>query len=107
MRKVGKIEKYLPKNVIGKRQDGGISQMIWGCFMGNKLGPIVFIDENINVGVYTQILDQNLLQYIKALAGKDIHDIVFQQDNAHPHVAKVTQHWLENMGREYRFTVMR
>ena len=60
--------------------------------MGNKLGPIVFIDENINAAVYTQILDQNLLQYITALAGEDIHDIVFQQDNARPHIAKVTQH---------------
>jgi len=48
--KAGKVEKYLPKNVVGKRQDGGISQMIWGCFVGNKLGPIVFIDENINRG---------------------------------------------------------
>ena len=75
--------------------------------MGNKLGPIVFIDENINAAVYTQILDQNLLQYLEALACEDIHDIVFQQDNARPHTAKVTQHWLENMGREYRFTVMR
>jgi len=90
--KAGKMEKYLPKNVVGKRQDGGISQMIWRCFVGNKLGPIVFIDENINAAVYTQILDQNLLQYITALAGEDIHDIVFQQDNARPHIAKVTQH---------------
>src|SRR5204863_8609960 len=51
--KAGKIEKYLPKNVIGKRQNDGISQMVWGCFAGNKLGPLVFIDENINAGVYT------------------------------------------------------
>jgi len=105
--KAGKIEKYLPKNVVGKRQDGGTSQMIWGCFAGNKLGPIVFIDENINAGVYTQILEQNLLWYIEALASEDIHDIVFQQDNARPHIAKVTRHWRENMGREHRFTVMK
>jgi len=66
--------------------------MIWGCFVGNKLGPIVFIDENINAEVYTQILYQSLLQYIKALADEDIHNIVFQQDNARPHIAKVSQH---------------
>ena len=43
-----KQEKYLLKNVKGKKRNEGISQMIWGCFAGNKLGPIVFVDESIN-----------------------------------------------------------
>ena len=35
----GKCEKYLPKNVQGRTRNGGMSQLIWGCFTGTKLGP--------------------------------------------------------------------
>lgn len=37
----------MAKNVESKKQDGELSQMVWGCFMDNKLGPIVFIDGSI------------------------------------------------------------
>ena len=37
----------MPKNVVGKKRDGELSQMIWGCFMSNKLGPIAFVDGSI------------------------------------------------------------
>ena len=43
-----KEEKYAPKNVQGKTRDGDVFQMIWGCFVGNKLGPIAFIDGTVN-----------------------------------------------------------
>ena len=66
-RRQNKREKYLPKNVVGKKRDGDISQMIWGCFAGNKLGPIVFIDESIKKDVYIDVLEQYLLGYIDAL----------------------------------------
>ena len=101
-----KREKYLPINVIGKKQDGNLSQMVWGCFMGNKLGPLVFIDENINKDVYIAVLEQNLLDYVDVLREEGHQGIVFQQDNARPHIAKVTQKWLENAGREHGFTIM-
>jgi transposase len=80
--------------------------MVWGCFAGDKLGPLVFIDENINAAVYTAVLDQNLLEYIDKLTTEGLQGIVFQQDNARPHTAKVTQRWLENTGKEHGFTVM-
>lgn len=99
-------EKYLPINVVGKKRDGGLSQMVWGCFAGNKLGPLVFIDENINASVYSTVLEQNLLGYIDALTVEGLQDIVFQQDNARPHIAKITQKWLETAGKEHGFIVM-
>jgi len=102
-----KEEKYLPKNIQGKQRDGGISQMIWGCFMGRQLGPIVFIDETINQDVYMALLEQNLLEYIGVLKEDGLEGFVFQQDNARPHAAKRTQRWLESKGRELGFTVMR
>ena len=86
-----KAEKYAPKNVVGKKRDGELSQMIWGCFVGNKLGPIVFIDGTIRKEAYIAILEQNLLEYIDVLTIDDLRDIVFQQDNARSHTAKLTQ----------------
>src|SRR5579859_4294195 len=43
-----KQEKYAPKNIRGKARDGSVLQMIWGCFTGDKLGPIVFINRTCN-----------------------------------------------------------
>ena len=52
-----KEEKYMPKNVVIKTRDGRLSQMIWGCFIGDKLGPIAFIDGSIKKEQYVAILD--------------------------------------------------
>src|SRR5579859_4737199 len=56
-----KEEKYAPKNVRGKTRDGDISQMIWGCFAGNKLGPIVSIHGSVDGNKYTALLNEHLL----------------------------------------------
>ena len=85
-----KKEKYTPKNIRGKTRDGDVSQMIWGCFVGNKLGPIAFINDTVNSDIYIDILHNNLLLYLDALAGDGIYGITFQQDNARPHVSKKT-----------------
>ena len=47
-RRQNKREKYAPQNVRMKSKNGNISQMIWACFVGNALGPIVFISDSIN-----------------------------------------------------------
>ena len=64
--------------------------MIWGCFVGNKLGPIAFINDTVNSDVYIDILRNNLLPYLDALTSDDIYGITFQQDNTRPHVSKKT-----------------
>jgi len=102
-----KQEKYLPKNVQEKKRDGGISQMIWGCFAGNKLEPIVFVDENINQDIYQELLQQHLLEFMEVLRTEGLNEITFRQDNARPHTAKRTQCWLENTGQEHNFKIMR
>ena len=102
-----KAEKYAPKNIHGKKKFGGPSQMVWGCFVGNKLGPLVFIDGAVNKESYIQLLEQNLLPFIDILHEDGIRNIVFQQDNASPHNAKVTKDWLNAMAERHGFTIMK
>ena len=97
---------YAPKNIKGKKKGSGLSQMVWGCFIGNKLGPLVFIDETVNKEVYIQLLEQNLLPFIDLLHENDIHNVVFQQDNASPHSSRVTQEWLKAVAQQHGFTLM-
>ena len=96
----------MPNNVVGKKQDGQLSQMVWGCFMGNKLGPIAFINGSIKKEQYIAILDQYLLEFIDALRADGIQDIIFQKDNARPHTANLTWDWLKDAASEHRFIVM-
>src|SRR5579859_6331882 len=46
-----KLEKYDHKNIRGQAKGGGLFQMIWGCFAGAKLGPIVFVNGTVNSDV--------------------------------------------------------
>jgi len=101
-----KQEKYNPRNVRGKSKGGGISQMIWGCFAGAKLGPIVFVDGTINSDVYTSILQQNLLPFLDALVADGLIAPIFQQDNATSHVSNKTRDWFKIAMKEHDYIVM-
>jgi transposase len=104
-RRQNKQEKYAPQNIQGKKKGVGLSQMVWGCFIGNKLGPLVLIDGTVDKHTYIQLLEQNLLPFIKVLHEDGIYNIVFQQDNASSHTAKITQDWLKSMAEQYQFTL--
>ena len=80
--------------------------MIWGCFAGTKLGPIIFINERINSDVYISVLHDNLLPFIDAITSDGTTDLVFQQDNATPHVSRKTRTWLDNAMQEHGFSSM-
>ena len=105
-RRQNKTEKYMPKNIVGKKRDGELSQMIWGCFMGNKLGPLAFIDGSIKKEQYIAILDQYLLEFIDALKADGLQDITFQQDNARPHAANLTRDWLKDTAKQHGFIII-
>jgi len=62
-----------------------------------KLGPIVFVNRTINTDSYIAILEENLLPFVNAIIADGATNVVFQQDNATPHVAKRTWAWFENM----------
>lgn len=105
-RRQNKDEKYMLKNVQGKKKGRGLSQMVWGCFIGNKLGPLIFIDGTVNKHVYIQLLQQNLLPFVDILHETGIQNIIFQQDNAPPHRARATQNWLKEVAEHHGFTIM-
>jgi len=94
-RRQTKTEKYALQNVQGKKKGVGLSQMVWGCFIDDKLGPLVFIDQTVDKDTYIQILAQNLLPFIDLLRENGTVHIIFQQDNAFPHHAKATIDWLQ------------
>src|SRR5579859_1999550 len=80
--------------------------MIWGCFSGSKLGPIVFFDGTVNTDVYMATLRDNLLPFIDAVIEDGATNIIFQQDNATPHVSKRTHSWFKSAMQEHGFKLM-
>ena len=80
--------------------------MIWGCFAGNKLDPIAFINGTVNNDVYIDTLRDNLLPYLDALAGDGKSGITFQQDNASPPTSKKTRLFLDTATIEHGFVVI-
>lgn len=105
-RRQNKREKYDPKNIRAKLKYGGAKQMVWACFCGNKLGPIVFTEGTINSHVYITILETKLLPFIQALKDDENSNIVFQQDNAKVHTSKISSAWLTNSMTQNGFSTM-
>ena len=105
-RRQTKLEKYDPKNIRTKLKYGGVKQMIWGCFYGNKLGPIAFIDGTVNSHVYISILHDKLLPFFQALRDDGASDIIFQQDNAKVHTSKLATSWLKDSAIQNGFSIV-
>ena len=81
--------------------------MVWGCFIDNKLGPLVLINGMIDGKMYIQLLEQILLLFINLLRENGVDNVVFQQDNASPHCAKATMDWLKASAENNAFTIMK
>ena len=105
-RRQTKDEKYACKNIRGKSRDGTVFQMIWASFVGDKLGPIVFVDGKVNSDVYIDVLAKEFIPFIDALNADGTSDVVFQRDNASPHTARKTAQFLTDVGHEHHFSVM-
>jgi len=67
----------------------------------------MFLDGTINTNVYIMMLQNNLLPFIDGVIADGATDVVFQQGNATPHVAKRTRAWFENTMQKHRFTLMK
>ncbi|CAB4481831.1 unnamed protein product [Rhizophagus irregularis] len=76
--------------------ENGGRLMVWGCFSGKGLGPLVKAGGNmktINHHDYIQILESHLLPFINN--NYNGQDYLFQDDNAPAHTAKNVKKWIE------------
>ncbi|CAH1990549.1 unnamed protein product [Acanthoscelides obtectus] len=70
----------------GERRNPQFFFMVWGAIAYGSRSPLIFIRGNMNAQRYIyEVLEPHLLPYLDTLA-----DPTFQQDNARPHVARVT-----------------
>lgn len=67
--------------------------MVWGCFISDKLSPIVFSDGTVKKEVYVGMLDEYFLLFLDAVYTDDSALRTFQQNNARSHIAKMTHDW--------------
>ena len=84
--------RYDVENPIPSVKHGGGGIMVWGCFSGKGLGPLVMVEGKMNRLDYIRILDENLLPLIR----KKFHNknYSFQDDNAPIHTAKDVKNWM-------------
>ena len=87
-------EKYDPKCLIPTFKSGQESVMVWGCFIRNKLGPLVRLEGKITAKIYIDMLKNNLIPFINSLENKE--NYIFQEDNAPIHTAKIAKKWKED-----------
>src|SRR5205809_6263845 len=94
-RRQNKREKYAPRNVRTKSKDGNLSQMVWGCYVDDKHGPIVFPSDSVNQDVYIELLRTHFEPYVEALTVDGQIYLDFQQDNARTHDSKSTRKYIK------------
>ncbi|KAJ1031654.1 hypothetical protein NDA13_002045 [Ustilago tritici] len=91
------------KNVIWSDECKGGSHiiMIWGCMTWAGLGLMVYMDGKLNFEHYIELLEEavpgSILKWknIQRILPRD--KLIFQQDNACPHTAKVAKEYLEEV----------
>ena len=66
--------------------------MVWGCFSGKGLGPLVKVDGKMNRFGYIDILEKNLLSFIYSKHRKQPY--AFQDDNTPVHTARDVKNWI-------------
>lgn len=78
---------------------GGGSVMLWGCMLWDGTGEMCKVDGPINTDLYISILEDELRSSLEK-SGKDVEDVVFQQDNASCHKSERTMAWFQDNGFE-------
>lgn len=91
-------ERYQDGCVLERDRYGGASVMVWGgAINANFRSPLVVINGNLNArGYVAQVLQPHLLPLLAQHGGNA--RFLFQQDNARPHTARYTQHFLQQNG---------
>lgn len=72
-------EKYDVDCLVPTVKGNGEGIMVWGCFVKNRLGPLVVLEGNITGQVYEKLLEDHLIPFIESL--DDEKTYVFQDNN--------------------------
>ena len=75
-----------------KNSDGNV--IVWEYIMAHGLGRICYIKGNMDVALYTQILDKEFLGSLHDLRINK-KDIYFQQNNDSKHLLKLATSWFK------------
>jgi transposase len=93
-RRRGEQTKFHPGNVNGVLKGGGVSLMLWSCFISNVKGPLVPIEGRATADTYIELLETHFIPFMNTLKEHGITDAIFQQDNAPIHKAHCTMDYL-------------
>ena len=83
-----------PDCIVKTVQGCGGSVLIWGCFYGDKLGPLIFLEKPVNSDIY---INQILKPFYNSFYLPSIENgqsLTLQQDNAPAHKSERTRRWL-------------
>ncbi|CAH1975755.1 unnamed protein product [Acanthoscelides obtectus] len=79
-------ERRNPQFFVERHVHHTVGVMVWSAIAYGSRSPLIFIRGNMNAQRYIhEVLEPHLFPYVDTLA-----DPTFQQDNARPHVARVT-----------------
>ena len=82
-------ERFADACVVERDRFGGASVMVWGGISHGVKSPLVVLNQNLNAVRYRdQILQPHVLPLLRR------HNLIFQQDNARLHVARVCRDFL-------------
>lgn len=85
-------KRYNIENIRPSIKHGSDGIMVWGCFSGKGLGPLVKVDGRMNSQDYIEILEN----YLVPLIVTQFHGrgYKFQDDNASMHTANSVKIWM-------------